>query len=120
MWSFQISLYCRENNIEPISDYTFFDLWWFTPNERTDAHNSEKCLFDAFQQGGLVKDDRFVMNRTQGVNIEPSDPHVVVEFEVDWKLDRLAFEGEQFFNNPVMHSGVRPIDRVGADRERVQ
>src|SRR3990167_3444727 len=61
-----IFLYCREKNILPISDYTFFDLWWFVPNRMIDTHNCEKALFDAFQKGELVKNDRFVLNRTQG------------------------------------------------------
>ena len=78
---FDILVYCRQNGIEPISEYTFFDLWWFVPNKRCDAHNSEKALFDAFQRGGLVKADKFVLNRTQGGNVDAADPRVIVEFE---------------------------------------
>lgn len=78
----QLYLHCRQHNIQPITGYTFFDLWWFVPNTKCDTHNSEKALFDVFQKGGLVSNDKFVMNRTQGVNVDSVDPHVVVEFDI--------------------------------------
>ena len=78
--SWTIKAYTMNHNLQPIKVYTYFDLYWYPPSGRSDCHNSEKVLFDAFEQGGLVSNDVYIKNRTQEVSKDANNPRVIVKW----------------------------------------
>lgn len=76
-----IAFYCKQYNLKPIEKYTVVELFWVLPNHRADHHNFEKPLFDALQNGGAFKNDRFIINRTMQLDHVPGRESVTVEFE---------------------------------------
>lgn len=70
-----------EKRIQPISAYTYVDLWFILPRTNCDAHNYGKVLFDALEVGGIVTNDKFIMPRVMGV-WHDSDTQAIVKIPV--------------------------------------
>lgn len=67
--------------IKPVNEFTEFKLWFVMKSHAYDNHNALKLLFDAFEYGHLVENDKFIMPHVCGVDYNPDDPHVIVEYK---------------------------------------
>lgn len=79
--SWTAKAYALHNNLKLIINYTYFDLYWYPPSYRQDCHNCEKVLFDALQRGKIVKNDRYILNRTQSVILDKEKPRVKIKWD---------------------------------------
>lgn len=66
----QLALWRNLNKFEPIRKFFYLDLWFVLPRTNCDAHNYGKVLFDALEVGGIVRNDKFIMPRYQGVGYD--------------------------------------------------
>lgn len=76
----QLAAIMRRDKAAPIDDYTHLDLFFFLPRKNADSHNYKKLLFDALQHGGVVTDDRYILDRTQKVEIDTKNPRVIIKW----------------------------------------
>lgn len=76
-----IQLSMRKNLITPFDDYFYLDLDFYLPRRNSDSHNYLKLLMDVLQHGGLVTDDRYILNRTQSIKVDKLDPRVILKFK---------------------------------------
>lgn len=70
--------FCKQRGIQPISTYTPIYLFFYLRKANSDSHNYKKCLFDALEQGGLFKNDKFILDRTMEIWIDPLNPRIDV------------------------------------------
>lgn len=73
------SILYKEKHIS-FDDYFYLDIHWVLPRKNADSHNYKKVLFDFLEKGGFVTNDRYIMDRTQSVKVDPKNPHVVLEW----------------------------------------
>lgn len=79
---FVLRLWARSHGFQPISYYTWIDLWFILPRRNCDAHNYGKVLFDALEAGGMVVNDKFILPRVMGV-WHDAKAEVVVKIPVE-------------------------------------
>ncbi len=72
-----------DNNVAQRKDYFFLDLFWQLSRRNADSHNYKKVLFDTLEKGGLVSDDRYILDRTQGIEIDTKNPRVILILDGD-------------------------------------
>ena len=73
-----VKAYCMKNRIDPIAWYRHVDMDWYLDDVRYDSHNGKKALCDALERGGLFKNDRYIMDRTQSVQMGVKDARVEI------------------------------------------
>lgn len=66
---------------KPINEYVVVKLKFWLPRRNSDAHNYEKLLFDCLEHGGLVENDRVIMNQTISIEIDSKNPRVTIIVE---------------------------------------
>ncbi len=76
--SWEVKMYCKRNKIKPITWYCYLDIDFYLKDVRSDSHNLKKCMFDALENGGLFSNDRYIMDRTQKVEIDKKNPRVEI------------------------------------------
>lgn len=76
----EVSAFCRKYDIQPFTAYFPLDMYFFLENNRSDSHNYKKLIFDALERGGLCDNDKWIMDRTQSIEIDKERPKIVVEF----------------------------------------
>lgn len=64
----------------PIDEYFHLDLDWFLPRRNCDSHNYVKGLMDMLEKAGLMTNDRYVMPRTQSVQLDTKNPRVIIQW----------------------------------------
>lgn len=79
--SYGIRKWCDKNKVAPISRQFYLDMHFHLADNRSDSHNYKKILFDALEKGGLVTNDKIILDRTQSVDIDTSNPRVELVFE---------------------------------------
>jgi len=57
----------KNKGLKPIDDYRVMDMWFVLPTQNCDCHNYFKILFDTMETGGILKNDRYVLPRVQGL-----------------------------------------------------
>lgn len=75
-----VQQFVRKHKIEPFDDYFYLECYFFLSNKRSDSHNYKKLVFDVLKHGGLIKDDNIIMDRTQGIAIDKTNPRVRLLF----------------------------------------
>lgn len=55
------------SKFETINRPFYLDLWFILPRTNCDAHNYGKVLFDALEAGEIVKNDKYILPRYEGV-----------------------------------------------------
>lgn len=73
--------YCNKHKIKPVNDYIYLDMYFTLARVNSDSHNYKKLTFDALEQGGLVENDKYIMDRTQEIKIDSKNPKVKICFE---------------------------------------
>jgi Holliday junction resolvase RusA-like endonuclease len=63
----ELRMIMRREKLQPIDSYSYIDLWFILPRTNCDAHNYGKVLFDAMEEGGVVKNDKYILPRIMGV-----------------------------------------------------
>lgn len=63
-----------KNKFPMQEDYFYLDMWFWVPRRNADSHNYKKLLLDVLEHGGLVVNDKFIMDRTQGIDVDREDP----------------------------------------------
>ena len=64
----------KKNKFPMQEDYFYLDMWFWVPRRNADSHNYKKLLLDVLEHGGLVINDKFIMDRTQGIDVSKDDP----------------------------------------------
>lgn len=77
-----VKQFCKKNKIEPIEEYTKIYLDFYLSRSNSDSHNYKKIIFDVLQKGEMFKDDRFILDSTEKVEIDRENPRVDVYFSV--------------------------------------
>jgi len=70
--------FMKDHRLETFSDYIYLDLYFILPRTNADSHNYKKLLFDVLEHGGLITNDKFIMDRTQAIGFDPKNPRVVI------------------------------------------
>lgn len=81
LYSLEIKKWLRRHNHKQKTDFFYLDIYWYLPNRNCDSHNFEKALFDMLQKSGFVKNDKYIMNRTQEVSFDKKNPRVMIQWE---------------------------------------
>ena len=71
-----VQKFVKKYEIELFKDYFYLDLDFYLSRRNTDSHNLHKLIFDVLEHGGLVENDKWIMNRTQSVNLDKKNPRV--------------------------------------------
>jgi len=77
--AWMVKAHMIENDLKTQADYFYLDMRWWLPRRNCDSHNYKKILFDMLQNAGFVSDDRYIMDRTQGVEFDSKNPRVLLE-----------------------------------------
>jgi crossover junction endodeoxyribonuclease RusA len=54
--------------------------YYFPDNRNRDTHNTFKLLFDAIEDGGLYKNDRYVLPHVEPFEVDRENPRLELEF----------------------------------------
>lgn len=66
----ELTIWRQLMKFETIARVFYLDLWFVLPRTNCDAHNYGKVLFDALEAGGIVKNDKLILPRYQGVGYD--------------------------------------------------
>lgn len=78
--SWEVAAYMRENKLLPIDKLSYFDMIFYLPNKNCDSHNYKKIAIDLMQRGGVVTNDKYVMDRTQEVHYDKEKPRIIISW----------------------------------------
>ena len=76
-----VQQFVKKHKLTPFTDFFYLDMYWWLPNRRLDSHNLLKLSLDVLEHGGLVENDKWILNRTQKVEYDKVNPRVLMEFE---------------------------------------
>lgn len=77
-----VKSFVRKKKLKPFDDYFYLDMYFWLPRQNADSHNYKKILLDVLEHGGLVVNDKWIMDRTQEVKVDKENPRVIIKFEV--------------------------------------
>lgn len=81
-WSAWIKIWMTESKVPMVKEMTYFDLDFYLPRTNSDSHNYKKLLFDLLEWGGMVENDKYIMDRTQSIKYDPKKPRVIISWDV--------------------------------------
>jgi len=73
------------NKMKSFEDYMYCDMHFYLNRRNSDSHNFTKILFDGFEKAGLFIDDRYIMARTQEIDLDPKYPRIECIFSIPTK-----------------------------------
>lgn len=77
-----VKKFVKKYNIKPFNDYFYLDLEFWLPRQNCDSHNYLKLSMDVLQHGGLVENDKWIMNRTQEIKIDKENPRIRLTIQI--------------------------------------
>ena len=77
-----VQQFVKKNKIKAFDDYFYLDMFFWVPRQNADSHNYKKIVLDVLEHGGLVVNDKWIMDRTQEIKVDKENPRVRMEFEV--------------------------------------
>lgn len=77
-----VTKFVKKNKLQPKDDYFFLDMKFWMPRRNADSHNYKKLLLDVLEHGGLVVNDKWIMDRTQFIDVDKMNPRCEMEFDV--------------------------------------
>lgn len=73
--------FVEENKLKPFDWYFYLDMKFWMPRRNADSHNYKKLLLDVLEHGGLVVNDKWIMDRTQFIDVDKDNPRCEMEFD---------------------------------------
>ena len=77
-----VQQFVKKNKIKAFDDYFYLAMFFWVPRQNADSHNYKKIVLDVLEHGGLVVNDKWIMDRTQEIKVDKENPRVRIEFEV--------------------------------------
>jgi Holliday junction resolvase RusA-like endonuclease len=70
----------KTHHVKPVAKYEYFDMKFFLKNSSMDSHNLKKVAFDLLEKAGVVENDKWILDRTQSIEIDKENPRI----EISW------------------------------------
>ena len=72
--------FVRKHKLIPFSNYFYLEMYFWLPRQNADSHNYKKIVLDVLEHGGLVENDKWIMDRTQKIEVDKENPRVLMTF----------------------------------------
>lgn len=69
-----VRAWVKKNKFPMQTDYFYLDMEFWMPRANADSHNYKKILLDVLEHGGLVENDKYIMDRTQSIKVDKENP----------------------------------------------
>ena len=77
-----VANFVKKNKLKPFDSYFVLDMIFYLPRQNADSHNYKKIGLDVLERGGLVVNDKWIMDRTQAIYIDKENPRFIISFDV--------------------------------------
>ncbi len=81
IYSIYVKKTLQDMGHKTFDDYVHIDIDWYLPNRKLDSHNLKKAMFDCLEKAGFVTNDKYIMDRTQSIQIDKYNPRAIIKWE---------------------------------------
>ena len=77
-----VKKFVKKNKLVPFDNYFHLDMEFWVPRQNADSHNYKKLILDVLEHGGLVVNDKWIMDRTQSIEVDKENPRCRMTFTI--------------------------------------